>query len=63
MGFRSNIYNGTFCDNTQEEKLLFQRDVTELLQPSLSPVGNMFKVSNRNTRTRCELCSKLTIKT
>ena len=22
----------------------------------------MFKVSNRNTRTRCEICSKLTIK-
>ena len=29
-----------------------------------TPVGNyMFKVSNRNTRTRCEMCSKLTIKT
>ena len=28
------------------------------------PVGNyMFKVSNRNTKTRCELCPKLTIKT
>ena len=25
--------------------------------------GNyMFKVNNRNTRTRCEICSKLTIK-
>ena len=23
----------------------------------------MFNVKNRNTRTRCELCSKLTIKT
>ena len=23
----------------------------------------MFKVNNKNTRTRCELCSKLTIKT
>ena len=23
----------------------------------------MFKVSNRNTRTKCEVCSKLTIKT
>ena len=30
----------------------------------LSPAGNcMFKVNNRNTRTRCEICSKLTIKT
>ena len=28
------------------------------------PVGNyMFKVSNRNTRPRCEVCSKLTINT
>ena len=28
------------------------------------PAGNyMFKVNNRNTRTRCETCSKLTIKT
>ena len=27
------------------------------------PVGNyMFKVNNRNTRTRYEICSKLTIK-
>ena len=23
----------------------------------------MFKVNNRDTRTRCEMCSKLTIKT
>ena len=29
-----------------------------------NPAGNyMFKVSNRNTRTRYEVCSKLTIKT
>ena len=28
------------------------------------PTGNyMFKVNNRNTRARCEICSKLTIKT
>ena len=27
-------------------------------------VGNhMFKVNNRNSRTKCEICSKLTIKT
>ena len=31
--------------------------------PIFSPAGNcMFKVNNRNTRTRCEICSKLTIK-
>ena len=29
----------------------------------IKPAGNkMFKVNNRNTRTRCEICSKLTIK-
>ena len=29
---------------------------------NLFPGGNyMFKVNNRNTRTRCEICSKLTI--
>ena len=29
-----------------------------------NPAGNyMFKVNNRNTRTKCEVCSKLTIKT
>ena len=29
-----------------------------------SPAGiYLFKVNNRNTRTRCEICSKLTIKT
>ena len=30
----------------------------------VNPVGIfLLKVSNRNTRTRCEICSKLTIKT
>ena len=29
-----------------------------------NPAGNyMFKVNNRNTRARCEICSKLAIKT
>ena len=31
---------------------------------SVFPAGNyMFKFNNRNTRTRCEICLKLTIKT
>ena len=31
---------------------------------SIFPAGNyMFKVNNTNSRTRCEICSKLTIKT
>ena len=30
----------------------------------ISPCGNdMFKVNNRNSRTMCEICSNLTIKT
>ena len=33
-------------------------------QKTTDPAGNyMFKVNNRNTRTRYEICSKLTIKT
>ena len=32
--------------------------------PGVTPVGIfMFKVNNRNTRTKCEIFSKLTIKT
>ena len=39
--------------------------VFEALFPSYHyPAGNnMFKINDRNTRTRCEICSKLTIKT
>ena len=29
----------------------------------ISITGFLFKVNNRNTRKRCEICSKLTIKT
>ena len=30
----------------------------------LNPAGNyMFKVNNKNTKTKCEVCSKLKIKT
>ena len=33
-------------------------------QKNFVPANNyMFKINNRNTRTRCEICSKLTIKT
>ena len=32
--------------------------------PDSTPAGNyMFKVNNRNSRTRCEICSKFKIKT
>ena len=33
------------------------------MHTGISPASNyMFKVNNRNTRTRCEMCSKLTVK-
>ena len=36
----------------------------ELCREANFPAGNyIFKVNNRNTRPRCEICSKVTIKT
>ena len=36
----------------------------EFEQNEINPTGiYLLKVNNRNTRTRCEICSKLTIKT
>ena len=36
----------------------------DFLHVDAYPVGiYLLKVNNRNTRTRCEICSKLTIKT
>ena len=49
------IYNVFFCP----KNLKLYIAVTFL---GISLAGNyMFKVNNRNTRTRCEICSKLTI--
>ena len=66
-------------ENTEKEKPAnekgelnreaYQRDKNSgsrywMLKPDLDLAGNcMFKVNNRNTRRRCEICSKLTIKT
>ena len=35
---------------------------TSLVKQAIPVYNYMFKVNNRNTRTRCEICSKLTIK-
>ena len=44
------IYDLDFCESSE--------------QFSHNPAGiYLLKVNNKNTRTRCELCSKLTIKT
>ena len=46
------------------ETNLVYRSLMEINAYATSPVGiYLFKVNNRNTRTRCEICSKLTIKT
>ena len=46
--------------------MVFEQEAvgTPRIKECTYPVGiYMFKVNNRNTRTRCEICSKLTIKT
>ena len=44
--------------------ILWFNEGKNLVKSNLNPAGiYMFKVNNRNTRTRCEICSKLTIKT
>ena len=43
---------------------IFVKASSVILRGSDIPVGNyMFKVNNRNNRTRCEICSEITIKT
>ena len=55
IAFTSIIENARDKSNIHRLETLYLRD---------NPAGNyMFKVNNRNTRTRCEICSKLTIKT
>ena len=47
-------------------KLNINPSTTKIHKPSANQVTDylyLFKVNNRNTRTRCEICSKLTIRT
>ena len=47
-------------DLRSNNKLMCPRFRLKVCQTDTSPVGiYMFKVNNRNTRTRCEICSKL----
>ena len=39
-------------------KMLFEESVTDCHHPACN---YMLKVDNRNTKTRCEICSKLTL--
>ena len=45
------------------QSIFFNQNVYQFLLQT-EPAGNyMLKVNNRNTRARCEICSKLIIKT
>ena len=52
-------------ERKKAKKSFFSKNTVSPMQilSNYNPVGNyMFKVNNRNTGTRCEICSKLTIK-
>ena len=58
LNIRSNVFNDNNI-NIQSDTFIVNFE-----QIWCNPAGSyMFKVNNRNTRTRCEVCSKLTIKT
>ena len=55
--------NRILKQQTKEKEEISTAVTLELQQEEPSPDGNyMFKVNNRNTRKRREICSKLTIK-
>ena len=66
---RNNISNHIMNELFEQRNIIYNlRSQTDFTTGPIStvtnPAGNcMFKVNNRNTRTRCEICSKLTIKT
>ena len=48
----------------QKKKTIGCFCMTRSFQAAAVPAGNYrFKVNNRNTKTMCEICSKLTLKT
>ena len=59
--YPKNYGQGRFHKNPYEAVLSWK--LTKHRTSRIRPAGNyMFKVNNRNTRTRCEIRSKLTIK-
>ena len=48
---------------SHKEKKKIKNDLHFKSSDSFPPNIYLFKVSNKNTRKRCEICSKLTIKT
>ena len=60
------LFHGAQKGNIGEEWVIVREvvKVHDKFSRTTSPTGNyMFKVINGNTRTRCKLCPKLTIKT
>ena len=60
--------NEIYSNHGKLEDILYQgihcSDFTSGWENSFSPAGNFrFKVNDRNTKTRCQICTKLTIKT
>ena len=54
----------TFLDNCSDQGYVEPSDISWKHLNTAIPAGiYLLKVNNRNTRTRCEICSKLTIKT
>ena len=50
--------------NERALELFLRHDKVGVKKNYYNPAGiYLFKVNNRNTRTRCEICSKLTINT
>ena len=55
--------NGTFKDGLADSNTVFPSKSILKSFKFFANTGNyIFKVNNRNTRTRCEICSKLTFK-
>ena len=64
----SAILKTKICRDTSEQLLLCRRRFKKInsfcITSKYGPAGiYLLQVNNRNTRTRCEICSKLTIKT
>ena len=60
----NNIVISKLIETKNNSKYFKYNSIPKYNKHNISPAGNyMFKVNNRNSRTRCEICSKLTIKT
>ena len=56
------VYKGLFCPNKINNIYYMQHNDSFDFDSNTAGIY-LFKVNNRNTRTRCEICSKLTINT